>query len=317
MRHTIGSGTCGEVRVCINRTTGKQVSLDFWGAEASPLERSEVQVVDAWFFWCALLAPLRLPKKCSSQLCPPRWVQISRRNAPFPLHSPPILTLFFLHLFHLLRFCLDSPSSFSSFSSSLLFFSFPFLSLQYAVKILSLSRFSSPLTPGLSAAELKGEAEMLRDLDHPYIVKMEDVFTSDNAVFLIMELCHGGDLFDRIVSLSRYPETTARYTSRRILAAVQYLHAKNIVHRDLKPENILLLSRGDHYSLKVTDFGLAKKANKDGLRTFCGTPQYFAPEVRRRGRERARKGEKWGIYRIFVVSRYLARSHGSPSLVHS
>ena len=64
--------------------------------------------------------------------------------------------------------------------------------------------------------------------------------------------------------------------------AVSYLHDRQIIHRDLKPENILLVSGDDDYSIKVTDFGLAKKANKEGLRTFCGTPQYFAPEVLRR-----------------------------------
>ncbi|GMI34632.1 hypothetical protein TeGR_g12175, partial [Tetraparma gracilis] len=152
----------------------------------------------------------------------------------------------------------------------------------YAVKILSLNRFSGPLAPGLSVEELRGEAEMLKQLDHPYIVKLEDVFTSDTAVYLVMELLHGGDLFDRIVDRGRYDETSSRRVARRILSAVGYLHERHIVHRDLKPENILLEAKDNDFTVKVTDFGLAKKANKDGLRTFCGTPQYFAPEVLRR-----------------------------------
>ena len=68
----------------------------------------------------------------------------------------------------------------------------------------------------------------------------------------------------------------------KILSAVSYLHRNSIIHRDLKPENILLVSSSDDTEIKLTDFGLAKKADHDGLKTFCGTPQYFAPEVLRR-----------------------------------
>ena len=66
-----------------------------------------------------------------------------------------------------------------------------------------------------------------------------------------------------------------------MLDAVQYMHSKNIVHRDLKPENILLVSKNSDVDVKLTDFGLAKVAEgPETLKTFCGTPQYFAPEVR-------------------------------------
>ena len=64
-----------------------------------------------------------------------------------------------------------------------------------------------------------------------------------------------------------------------VLDAVRYLHSREIIHRDLKPENILLTSADDDCNVKLTDFGLAKRANQEGLKTFCGTPQYFAPEV--------------------------------------
>jgi serine/threonine protein kinase len=77
----------------------------------------------------------------------------------------------------------------------------------------------------------------------------------------------------------RYTEEDARKLMIHVLSAVQYLHAKNIIHRDIKPENILLVSASSDTEVKVTDFGLAKKADGDGLKTFCGTPQYFAPEV--------------------------------------
>lgn len=66
---------------------------------------------------------------------------------------------------------------------------------------------------------------------------------------------------------------------KKLLSAVSYLHANNIIHRDLKPENILLSSVSSDTDVILTDFGLAKRANQEGLKTFCGTPQYFAPEV--------------------------------------
>jgi serine/threonine protein kinase len=65
----------------------------------------------------------------------------------------------------------------------------------------------------------------------------------------------------------------------KILSAVDYLHKLNIIHRDLKPENILLVDNKDDSDVKITDFGLAKRTSQEGLKTFCGTPQYFAPEV--------------------------------------
>ncbi|CAM9946573.1 unnamed protein product, partial [Choristocarpus tenellus] len=122
------------------------------------------------------------------------------------------------------------------------------------------------------------------------IIKLEDIFQTDGAVYLVMELVSGGDLFDRIVERGIYSEDSAQELLFQVLTAVAYLHEKDIVHRqglerrrwDLKPENILLVGRDSDVDVKITDFGLAKRANKEGLKTFCGTPQYFAPEVLKR-----------------------------------
>jgi serine/threonine protein kinase len=133
-------------------------------------------------------------------------------------------------------------------------------------------------------SSIQAEAEILRSLDHPYVVKLFDVFVAPGkAIYLVMELIKGGDLFDRIVERERYTEVHARRLFRRILAAVHYLHEeRGVVHRDLKPENILVVDRRSDVDIKLTDFGLAKNLTAEGLKTFCGTPQYFAPEVLRR-----------------------------------
>eukprot|EP00977_Amphora_coffeiformis_P023297 scaffold12931_cov117-Amphora_coffeaeformis.AAC.2 len=142
-----------------------------------------------------------------------------------------------------------------------------------AVKVIRVQKrpFSSALPSAL--ADVQAEAKILQGLSHPYIVKLDDFYVTDSAVYLVMELLAGGDLFDRIVDKGRYTETESRQVMRRLLSAIHYLHEEqNVVHRDLKPENILLVSRTNDVQVKLTDFGLAKTVNDEGCKTFCGTP---------------------------------------------
>jgi serine/threonine protein kinase len=94
-----------------------------------------------------------------------------------------------------------------------------------------------------------------------------------------MELSLGGDLFDRINSKGSYREEEARVVIRQICEAIEFLHDNRVAHRDLKPENILLVSKSSDVDIKLTDFGLAKKADeeKEEFKSYCGTPQYHAP----------------------------------------
>ena len=167
-----------------------------------------------------------------------------------------------------------------------------------AVKIISLGGRNRGVKLSKEAsATLEAEASILQALDHPYIVKLHDVYVAPGvAIYLVMELLHGGDLFDRIVQKGNYSESEARKVMRRLLNAVYYLHEEqNVVHRDLKPENILVVNRQSDIEIKLTDFGLAKSVTEDGLKTFCGTPQYFAPEVLRRRHTVAGRG-RYGAY---------------------
>lgn len=87
----------------------------------------------------------------------------------------------------------------------------------------------------------------------------------------------GGELFQHLRAVKRFDENRARFYTAEISLALQHLHSKNIIYRDLKPENVLMDENG-HVCL--TDFGMAKILKKNELAlTFCGTPEYFAPEI--------------------------------------
>jgi calcium/calmodulin-dependent protein kinase I len=97
---------------------------------------------------------------------------------------------------------------------------------------------------------------------------------------MVMEVCQGGELFDRIVEKEKYGESEARNCIRQIALALDYCHEKAIVHRDLKPENLLYGQVDNENSLKLADFGLAKLLDDNTkLHAACGTPGYVAPEI--------------------------------------
>ena len=92
-----------------------------------------------------------------------------------------------------------------------------------------------------------------------------------------MEFIHGKDLFGRVVEKERYTEFQERWL---FWTAVHYIHEdQGIVHQDLKPKDILVVDQQSDVSIKLTVFGLAKNMTAEGLKIFCGTPQYFTPEV--------------------------------------
>lgn len=134
------------------------------------------------------------------------------------------------------------------------------------------------------------EVEIQQNLDHPHIVKLHEVFKDAKRMYLVMELCTGGELFDRIVEEAEatgvegqaFGEQGAATYMQQILGAMRYLHSKNYVHRDIKPENFLLQDKTKEAPIKVIDFGLAKKfaiGKGEKMKTKAGTPYYVAPQV--------------------------------------
>jgi len=128
----------------------------------------------------------------------------------------------------------------------------------------------------------KKEIAIMKIMDHPNIIKLFETFEDHHNIYLAMELCTGGELFDRIIEASHFNEKDAAIVMQQILRAIFYLHEQHICHRDLKPENFLFQSKDpiEGNILKLIDFGLSAKF-KDGepMSTRAGTPYYVAPQV--------------------------------------
>lgn len=150
--------------------------------------------------------------------------------------------------------------------------------VKYAVKCLSLEFVETEE----QMEKLKTEIYIMGQLDHPNIVRLEEVYESPETIYLVQELCTGGDLFERLEEQSdyHYGEAECARLVKQMLNAVKYLHTKGIVHRDLKLENFLFSSKNTDSDLKLIDFGLSKHFTKGELHSEAvGTPYTVAPEV--------------------------------------
>lgn len=122
----------------------------------------------------------------------------------------------------------------------------------------------------------------MKIMDHPNIVKLYESFEDHRNIYLVIELCTGGELFDRIIDAGHFTEVQAAITMQNMFRAIFYMHENHICHRDLKPENFLFTTKDpiEKCALKVIDFGLACKfAAEQVLTTKAGTPYYVAPQV--------------------------------------
>ena len=131
------------------------------------------------------------------------------------------------------------------------------------------------------------EINILKNLDHPNILKVYEFYSTAKYVYIINELCTGGELFDKIVDVKHFSESVACNIMRQLLSAVAYCHENGVIHRDLKPENILIESSEekdkDFFHIKVIDFGTCEILKKKKLTEQIGTSFYIAPEVLKNG----------------------------------
>ncbi|KAL5540839.1 hypothetical protein UlMin_043809 [Ulmus minor] len=125
---------------------------------------------------------------------------------------------------------------------------------------------------------------MKRMPKHPNIVSLEDTFEDDNTIYLVMDLCEGGELFNRIIARGHYTECAAASLMKSIVESIQVCHKNGVMHRDLKPENFLFANKGETAPLKVIDFGLSTlfKPGNVLFTEIVGSPHYMAPEVLKR-----------------------------------
>lgn len=122
---------------------------------------------------------------------------------------------------------------------------------------------------------------LLKNLDHPFLVGLHYSFQTKDKLYFVLDYVNGGELFFHLSKERVFNEPRAKFYAAEITSAIGYLHSHNIIYRDLKPENILLDSDGH---IVLTDFGLCKEVlrERDTTNTFCGTPEYLAPEVIRK-----------------------------------
>lgn len=152
---------------------------------------------------------------------------------------------------------------------------------QVAVKIIPKSK----MTTAIAIEDVRREVKILKGLaGHSNLIKIYEAYEDNDNVYIVMELCRGGELLDRILSRGgKYTEEDAKAVMLQILNVVSFCHLQGVVHRDLKPENFLFTSKDEDSTLKAIDFGLSDFVKPDEkLNDIVGSAYYVAPEVLRR-----------------------------------
>eukprot|EP00587_Corethron_hystrix_P002603 CAMPEP_0113304988 /NCGR_PEP_ID=MMETSP0010_2-20120614/4780_1 /TAXON_ID=216773 ORGANISM="Corethron hystrix, Strain 308" /NCGR_SAMPLE_ID=MMETSP0010_2 /ASSEMBLY_ACC=CAM_ASM_000155 /LENGTH=591 /DNA_ID=CAMNT_0000159287 /DNA_START=256 /DNA_END=2031 /DNA_ORIENTATION=- /assembly_acc=CAM_ASM_000155 len=167
----------------------------------------------------------------------------------------------------------------------------------FALKTIQLNKISETFLK-----ELRNEVEILKSLDHPNIVKPIEVFesTQNRQLFVVMELCSGGDLYSR----DPYTESQAASIVGKVLSALTYMHSRNIIHRDIKYENIMFENQGPDAEVKLIDFGLSTKYLPESPQVSgaIGTIYTMSPEVL--NRKCTSKADLWstGVVAFMLLS---------------
>jgi len=150
-----------------------------------------------------------------------------------------------------------------------------------AVKVIEFEKMDSVKLGDQRRWRIHNEMRLQKLCAHPHVVELHETFETEQDACLVMELCEGSDLFQRISERGCYSERDAARIMRQIGSAVKRIHQLDIVHRDIKPENILFRTRHDDSDIKLADFGLALASNLAAA-SLCpptsGTPAYCAPE---------------------------------------
>lgn len=124
------------------------------------------------------------------------------------------------------------------------------------------------------------ELELLKELDHPNIVKFYENYQDNEHFHIVMEYCSGGELLDKLLRIGQFDERQVAFQMDKALRAIKYLHERGIVHRDIKPQNFMYSSKTHDAEIKLIDFGLSRHFEpNETLQSQVGTPYFTAPEV--------------------------------------
>lgn len=150
---------------------------------------------------------------------------------------------------------------------------------------------------------LLNEYYILKETDHPHIVKIFELWQDDVYYYIVTEYLEGGEIYNTISEREKFTELDWALIIKQVLLALNYCHKGHIIHRDLKPENILFETKDDTSNVKLVDFGFAKVFNpKKALKEVLGTPLFIAPEII--SKKYNTKADIWslGVVTYFLLS---------------
>ena len=142
-----------------------------------------------------------------------------------------------------------------------------------------------------NAASFLNEIEILKLVDHPHIIRMYEWFEDPQNIYIVTDLCEGGELFGKIIDVKHFTEQVAAKLFYDMMHAVNYCNEKKICHKDLKPENFMFSIKDDLRSIKLIDFGFAEifedpskllyniEIGRITMKARVGTAYYIAPEI--------------------------------------
>ena len=123
-------------------------------------------------------------------------------------------------------------------------------------------------------AALQREILVLQKCDHPNIVRLGDWCDTKKRIYMVVEFCDGGDVFERVVQYKKFSEKSAIHVIKAVCSGLAHIHKMGYVHRDLKPDNLMYLTKEVDSEIKIIDFGLAGDCNDGPCKTPCGTAHY-------------------------------------------
>lgn len=148
---------------------------------------------------------------------------------------------------------------------------------------------------------LKRELEIMTILDHPNIIRLFETYEDELYLHLVLELCTGGDVCERIIERGNFDERQAANLIKQLMNAVNYMHINNITHRDLKAENFLYVNKQSD-DVKICDFGMSIRNTRNKMKSIAGTPYYLAPEVIKGPYTKACDVWSLGVFMYFIIT---------------